>query len=445
MSYSNRAFETAGETRGAASGWTLASLASFMELAGYRSRENVLVRSETFANASWTKTNATVSADSGGTPPGLAGVADAIVDDGTNGEHRISQLPAGVVDQPITVSVYAKRGSVDFISMQCDASGGSVWFDLLNGEIGQNTGVCTARMVSVGADWYRCIITNPAWANLDTVLIRAASADGSNTYAGTSTAAVYLHAAAATVAASPGEYLVTSTAALTERRGYDDFERLWSSSEESLLELPGTTTPAIYSDAIVIDGLDHDSFETGWSEVQAWEGELLDAEAGITDSFQEGWDDVEFGFYEYSGLFALKLTAGLDDSFESGWPSDNFLATLSALDLVAAAYGEASPVAYDSFEDAVAPIAFTVPAEVAATFLATSHGLVDDELVRVSSTGYAPGGISIHSDYYVVNKTTHTFQLASAVGGDPITITEPGRGTHYVYRDPRNYWTGFLD
>lgn len=68
----------------------------------------------------------------------------------------------------------------------------------------------------------------------------------------------------------------------------------------------------------------------------------------------------------------------------------------------------------------------------AATNLITSaaHGLLNDDLVHVSSTGTLPAGLSASTDYYVIDATTNTFQLSATMGGAAVDITDTGSGTH---------------
>lgn len=57
-----------------------------------------------------------------------------------------------------------------------------------------------------------------------------------------------------------------------------------------------------------------------------------------------------------------------------------------------------------------------------------NHGLVDDMIVTLDSTGTMPGGLVTATDYYVVSATTSTFQLSSTLAGAPEDITSAGVG-----------------
>jgi microcystin-dependent protein len=48
-----------------------------------------------------------------------------------------------------------------------------------------------------------------------------------------------------------------------------------------------------------------------------------------------------------------------------------------------------------------------------------------------NSGGSLPSALSSTTKYYVVNKTTNNFQVATTVGGDPVLFSENGTGTQY--------------
>lgn len=73
--------------------------------------------------------------------------------------------------------------------------------------------------------------------------------------------------------------------------------------------------------------------------------------------------------------------------------------------------------------------AFTV--NPSTEFLASSaHGLSNDDAVYLISDGTLPAGLSAGTKYYVINKTTDTFQVSLTVGGAAVDITDAGSGTH---------------
>ena len=60
----------------------------------------------------------------------------------------------------------------------------------------------------------------------------------------------------------------------------------------------------------------------------------------------------------------------------------------------------------------------------------TAHGLIDTQVITVSSTTTLPTGLAVGDDYYVRDKTANTFKLALASGGTAISFGSTGSGTH---------------
>lgn len=85
-----------------------------------------------------------------------------------------------------------------------------------------------------------------------------------------------------------------------------------------------------------------------------------------------------------------------------------------------------------------------------------NHGLVDGQLVHVTTTETLPTPLTINTNYYIITSTTNTFQLSLTSGGAAIDLTDNGTGTHtlqvlqyyqteqyawtndYLYGDPEN-------
>jgi len=58
------------------------------------------------------------------------------------------------------------------------------------------------------------------------------------------------------------------------------------------------------------------------------------------------------------------------------------------------------------------------------------HGLLNTNIVQVTTTGTLPTGLSLSINYYVRDKTDDTFKLALTSGGSAIAYTDDGSGTH---------------
>lgn len=60
-------------------------------------------------------------------------------------------------------------------------------------------------------------------------------------------------------------------------------------------------------------------------------------------------------------------------------------------------------------------------------FTATSHGLNNNQVVYFGASS-VPSGMAAATKYYVVNKTTHTFQISSTLGGAALALSSNGSG-----------------
>ena len=64
------------------------------------------------------------------------------------------------------------------------------------------------------------------------------------------------------------------------------------------------------------------------------------------------------------------------------------------------------------------------------TFTSAGHGLSDNDIVVLTTTGTLPTGLATLTRYYVISSTTNTFQLSATHGGSAVDISSTGSGTH---------------
>lgn len=67
-----------------------------------------------------------------------------------------------------------------------------------------------------------------------------------------------------------------------------------------------------------------------------------------------------------------------------------------------------------------------------------SHWLANWQKVYFTTTGALPTGLSINTDYYIVNADTNTFQLATTIGGTAINTSWTQSGTHTLFSSDFN-------
>lgn len=179
--------------------------------------ENLILRSQEMDNASWTKSNATVTANAA-VAPDLTTTADKIIEAATSSTHFIEQ---GVPQHGklYTWSVYLKAGERQWASLRFggtawDIADSSVYFDLVNGVIGTNSTGYAASIDPIGDGWYRCTARQRAadTGTLGTARIHVSSADGVQNYAGDGTSGIYAWGAHLQRGPLLSAYMLTTTA-----------------------------------------------------------------------------------------------------------------------------------------------------------------------------------------------------------------------------------------
>ncbi len=128
---------------------------------GYWSRvalTNVVLHSQSFDNAWWTKDAITVTADAVVAPDGTT-TADTLTVNATSAVHRVysTVLASSIYGK----SIFVKAGTASFISLSAGASGTAGVFNLATGVVVSSAGV-TATITPCGNGWYRCHVYDDA-------------------------------------------------------------------------------------------------------------------------------------------------------------------------------------------------------------------------------------------------------------------------------------------
>lgn len=181
---------------------------------------NLLVRSEEFENASWTKTNCTITANTSADPIGTS-TADGIVADAVLGRHSVSQAVT-LTATPYELSTWARKGASDFLILENSTiANGACWFNLATGALGtRQAGVTEAIIEAWGGGLYRCAIRFVATVAAHTMVIGAASADNTLTFSGDGVS-IYTHIFGAQVevarngTGAPSSYIPTTAGTAT--------------------------------------------------------------------------------------------------------------------------------------------------------------------------------------------------------------------------------------
>ena len=154
------------------------------------SRTNLLVRSQEFDNAAWTKVNSTVTANATTAPDGTT-TAEKLVENSATDFHTVRPTAGvGTVTATECLSVFAKASERSWIALQLGTSR-SAYFNLSAGTIGTTVGGTTATMTALANGWYRCSIAGERVASQSNTILLA-SADNTASYAGDGTSGVFI-------------------------------------------------------------------------------------------------------------------------------------------------------------------------------------------------------------------------------------------------------------
>jgi hypothetical protein len=75
------------------------------------------------------------------------------------------------------------------------------------------------------------------------------------------------------------------------------------------------------------------------------------------------------------------------------------------------------------------------------TMLAAGHGMLDGQIVVVTSATTLPAGLSANTLYYVISTglTANVFKLSASLGGSAVDITDAGTGVQTMHRISAQY------
>lgn len=199
-----------------------------------KAEENLLTYSEQFDNAAWSKFNSTVTANSTTAPDGTTTSETLTANTATSG-HNISRASSFVGGNTYTISVYAKKNTVDYVNLSIINSSRSDTF--VGAAFNLNTGVVSATnangtgfsvtstsISNVGSGWYRCILT-AVYGILGSSPLAVISINNDGTvpnnesgeriFTGTGTESIYIWGAQLEQRSTVTAYTPTTTAPIT--------------------------------------------------------------------------------------------------------------------------------------------------------------------------------------------------------------------------------------
>jgi len=181
---------------------------------------NLVLRSEEFENAFWTKANATVTANATAAPNGTT-TADAIIENTATATHGVTAAVTVTTGVSYIFSVYAKQNGRSLLRVGSADSQKYGVFDLIAGVVQYVDAGVSASITPVGDGWYRCAVTERATlSGTGTYLFRMQSNTsewpGTGQYTGNGTSGVFLWGAqfeAVTYQTLPSTYVQTVASA----------------------------------------------------------------------------------------------------------------------------------------------------------------------------------------------------------------------------------------
>jgi len=192
-------------------------------------RTNLVVYSEDFGNATWTKSASSITSNSTTAPDGNT-TADTFVADGSSALHRLSIGLSVTTGSNYTLTIYAKKNTNNFIQIVggFDAFGSNVWanYNLDTGVVGSIGSSSTASIQSVGNGWYRCILTGLSTATTSVLpyqIVLISSATSLRAESNSLATSVFVWGAQLELGAYPTTIIPTTTASAT--RIADSFSR----------------------------------------------------------------------------------------------------------------------------------------------------------------------------------------------------------------------------
>jgi len=135
-------------------------------------RTNLIPYSEDFSQPNWSKVNATIELNSTISPDGTLN-ASKIIDDATNGYHRITDAFTTPSSGNFTYSIFLKKGTLTTAQFQVfdGTTAASAFVDLENGTIRSDGQGINHKIENYGNGWYRCFISGVYAGSTTTVYV----------------------------------------------------------------------------------------------------------------------------------------------------------------------------------------------------------------------------------------------------------------------------------
>jgi hypothetical protein len=186
-----------------------------------KAEENLLLQSQEFDNAAWTKVASSVTANADTSPDGTS-TAERLIENATNAAHVIQQGFTPINGVSYTFSAFVKAAGRNYAFLGFIGGGVPITFvsiDLVAGTVSTATGTpASSSIQSVGNDWYRVFITSASTGTGPTLVDIRTSTDGvwaNRVYTGDGTSGILIWGAQLEQRSSVTAYTPTTTQPIT--------------------------------------------------------------------------------------------------------------------------------------------------------------------------------------------------------------------------------------